>query len=66
MKHKTRNGNALGVNGAEHMELIMDLINGGYDKKHKPYPDKQLNMSVNMFIDTIQGPVSRDSILIIF
>ena len=53
---QARNKNAVNINGAEHMEMIVQhMENVGYDKFHKPNPDGQLEVSVNMFIDTIQG-----------
>ena len=58
---QARNKNAVNINGAEHMEMIVQhMENVGYDKFHKPNPDGQLEVSVNMFIDTIQGKKSRN------
>jgi len=56
------------VTGDEHMQMILDQMKKvDYDKYHKPnFPEfdenKQkstnLDVSVNMFIDTIQGIIS--------
>ena len=59
---KARNNNAIVkyVTGDEHMQMILDKMkNVDYDKYHKPYPHKNLDLSVNMFIDTIQGIISE-------
>ena len=47
------------VSGDRHMQMILDQMKKvDYDKYHKPYPDTNLDLSVNMFIDTIQGIIS--------
>ena len=59
---KERNKNAIVkyVTGDEHMQMILDQMKKvDYDKYHKPYPHKNLDLSVNMFIDTIQGIISE-------
>ena len=41
------------------MDLIVEQMKSvGYDKFHKPNPGGKLDVSVNMFIDTIQGIAS--------
>ena len=51
---------AIDVNGAEHMDLIMQKMKDlEYDKYHKPNPSGKLDVSTNMFIDSIQGIVSK-------
>ena len=58
---KARNNNAIvrTVTGDEHMQMILDQMKKvDYDKYHKPYPDTNLDLSINMFIDTIQGIIS--------
>ena len=67
---KERNNNAIvkTVTGDEHMQMILDQMKKvDYDKYHKPnFPEfdenkkksTNLDVSVNMFIDTIQGIIS--------
>lgn len=46
---------AINVNGAEHMDMILQKMKDlGYDKYHKPNPSGKLDVSTNMFIDSIQ------------
>ena len=59
---KERNNNAIVkyVTGDEHMQMILDQMKKvDYDKYHKPYPNTNLDVSINMFIDTIQGIISE-------
>ena len=59
---KARNSDAIVkyVTGDEHMQMILDQMKKvDYDKYHKPYPDKNVDVSINMFIDTIQGIISE-------
>ena len=57
---QVRNLNAKNVTGAQHMDLIVEQMKSvGYDKNHKPNPSGKLDVSVNMFIDTIQGIASK-------
>ena len=52
---------AINVNGAEHMDLILQKMKDlGYDKYHKPNPSGKLDVSTNMFIDSIQGIVLKN------
>ena len=42
------------------MDLIMQKMKDlEYDKYHKPNPSGKLDVSTNMFIDSIQGIVSK-------
>ena len=51
---------AINVNGAEHMDMILKKMKDvEYDKYHKPNPSGKLDVSTNMFIDSIQGIVSK-------
>ena len=51
---------AINVNGAEHMDMILKKMKDvEYDKYHKPNPSGKLDVSTNMFIDSIQGIVSE-------
>ena len=48
------------LDGDEHMDMIVQHMNNvGYNKYHKPNPTGELEVKVNMFIDTIQGNVSE-------
>jgi hypothetical protein len=49
------NGNEIiGLGAEEHMELLDQLMtNTSYNKKIKPYLNEQLNVSVNIFVDTM-------------
>lgn len=52
---------AINVNGAEHMDMIMQKMKDlDYDKYHKPNPSGKLDVSTNMFIDSIQGIVLKN------
>ena len=51
---------AINVNGAEHMDMILKKMKDiEYDKYHKPNPSGKLEVSTNMFIDSVQGTVSE-------
>ena len=53
---RNRNENIINVNGDQHMDMIVEQMERvQYDKYHKPNPGTNLEVSVNMFIDTIQG-----------
>jgi len=53
---RNKNENIINVTGDQHMNMIMDQMEKvQYDKYHKPNPGTNLDVSVNMFIDTIQG-----------
>ena len=40
--------------------MILDQMKKvDYDKYHKPYPDTNLDLSINIFIDNIQGIISE-------
>ena len=55
---RNNNGNIINVTGDEHMDMILDQMEKvNYDKYHKPNPGTNLDVSVNMFIDTIQGTI---------
>ena len=55
-RQSRNNENIKNVTGDEHMKLIVEQMEKvQYDKFHKPDPSKSLDVSVNMFIDTIQG-----------
>ena len=50
------------VNGAQHMDLIKAKMTSlKYDKDHKPNPSGKLDVFTNMFIDQIQGFISKSS-----
>ena len=54
--------NVVNVNGAQHMDLIKERMKDlEYDKYHKPNPDGKLDVFTNMFIDQVQGIVSKPS-----
>ena len=59
-KARNNNANASPVTGDEHMKMILEQMKKvDYDKYHKPYPDTNLDLSINIFIDTIQGIISE-------
>ena len=43
----------ISIDENEHMQLIQSIIDDGYNKKIKPHSDSQLNVSVNIFVDTM-------------
>ena len=53
---------AVDVNGAQHMDLIKEKMKDiEYDKDHKPNPSGKLDVFTNMFIDQIQGNISKST-----
>ena len=57
---QARSGSATNVTEVEHMDMIVELMKTAeYDKYHKPMPNGELEVEVNMFIDTIKGNISR-------
>ena len=43
----------ISIDENEHMQLIQSIIDDDYNKKIKPHSDSQLNVSVNIFVDTM-------------
>ena len=43
----------ISIDENKHMQLIQSMIDDGYNKKIKPHSDSQLNVSVNIFVDTM-------------
>jgi len=54
ISRNSQDDQAIGLGAEEHMDLLDQLMtNTSYNKKIKPYLNEQLNVSVNIFVDTM-------------